>query len=64
MTLTAYDIRLLKTNSLKFSEYPVKGRGNQTSNGEKVQNLETVENGCDKKYIGDAWYAQTCYPCG
>ena len=44
------------TNSL-FSEYPVKGRGNQTSDGFE-------EKSCGKKCIGDAWYAQTCYPCG
>jgi len=42
----------LKKNN---SEYPVKGRGSQTSDGEKVWNLKTVENGCDKKFIGDAW---------
>ena len=36
------------TNSL-FSEYPVKGRGNQTSGS----TVETISFG--KKFIGDAW---------
>lgn len=59
MTNKKDDIWIFLPNN---SEYPVKGRGNQTSNGRKVRNLEAVEHGWGKKCIGDALYAQTCLP--
>ena len=40
----------------------MKGVGNQTGGGIKVQNLKIVENDWGKKYIKDALYAQTYLP--
>lgn len=63
MTEMKDDIQKVSLNSL-ISEYPVKGRGNQTSDGNREHDSEAVKNGRGKKCMGDVLYAQTYHPYG